>query len=329
MERLHHIDVAKGIAILLTVIGHCTATALGDHSRLFYTIYAFHMPLWFFLSGILYRQKKNEAYFAGKVKSLLLPYLIFSFTNVVSYYFMSKIHHVQEHEFVRFGGLWFLLALFYVVIIYYVIDNACLKSVNNKIKNIITSFLSILLVIVGMGMGREESEPMHALATTMVCFFFFHIGVKVSPLKNILLSEKKKTRLSYLALGLFLMLILSIVAPMNPEPIDVNYGRYGNKWMFLAFALIGIIGVWFISLSVYKNKMLEYLGRNSLMILILHIPLWRLFDFVAFSNGLLFYYKLIFTFCCAFIVSLLLIIPINKYLPELKGQFHFYKTEQE
>ena len=81
-ERIHVIDVAKGIAISLVVLGHLAVTSLGDHSRLFYTIYAFHMPFWFFLSGCLYGSKDWKTFFSGKVKALLLPYLLFSIVNV-------------------------------------------------------------------------------------------------------------------------------------------------------------------------------------------------------------------------------------------------------
>lgn len=45
--RLKEIDVAKGICILLMVIGHSGLTGtLND------MIYAFHMPFFFFISGV-------------------------------------------------------------------------------------------------------------------------------------------------------------------------------------------------------------------------------------------------------------------------------------
>jgi fucose 4-O-acetylase-like acetyltransferase len=45
--RLHYIDIAKGIGIILVVVGH-TSTPLYLHN----IIYQFHMPLFFILSGL-------------------------------------------------------------------------------------------------------------------------------------------------------------------------------------------------------------------------------------------------------------------------------------
>lgn len=49
MERVKWIDYLKGFAILLMVIGHYQGTP----TFLNVWIYAFHMPLFFFLSGYL------------------------------------------------------------------------------------------------------------------------------------------------------------------------------------------------------------------------------------------------------------------------------------
>ena len=153
-ERIHFIDVAKGIAISLVVLGHCAVTALGDHSRLFYTIYAFHMPFWFFLSGILYSTKDWKTFFSGKVKALLLPYLFFSIVNVFSYQFLRVIDSSSLWPFVRLGGLWFLLALFYIVVIYFVLDTYFLRTCPDKTKKTVLTFVSCLLFIGGLGGGK-------------------------------------------------------------------------------------------------------------------------------------------------------------------------------
>ena len=66
--RQDWLDLTKGIAILLVVIGHVFRgyTAAGlfpEYQTAFayidYTIYSFHMPLFFLLSGYLYRQREG------------------------------------------------------------------------------------------------------------------------------------------------------------------------------------------------------------------------------------------------------------------------------
>ena len=58
--RLPWVDVGKGIGILLVVYGHATGGLIsarllsgdGLAAASFYAIYTFHMPLFFFLSGL-------------------------------------------------------------------------------------------------------------------------------------------------------------------------------------------------------------------------------------------------------------------------------------
>ena len=322
-ERIHYIDVAKGLAILIVVLGHCAATAIGSHSRLFYTIYSFHMPFWFFLSGMLYSTKTWQVFFSGKVKSLLLPYLFFFILNIFSYQVLNHTDHLQLFQFVRFGGLWFLLALFYVVISYFVLDTYCFRKLKGINRKVVLTILAFCFLIVGVGGGKDL--PISALSTAMVCFFFFHLGVLVREFKGNLNYQTKRDRTIVLGLSLILIFILAYTAPINPAPVDVNYGRYGNKVLFLVQALLGIFGFLLLAAAIKNNNNIEYLGRNSLLILVLHIPLWHVFDTLFSIVGLFGYVKLLCVFICVSILTLLVLIPINKFIPELKGDFNFDK----
>lgn len=322
-ERIHYIDVAKGLAILIVVLGHCAVTTIGVRSRLFYTIYAFHMPFWFFLSGMLYNSKDWQSFFSGKVKALLLPYLFFFILNIFSYQVLNHIGHLKLHLFVQFGGLWFLLALFYVVISYFVLDTYCFKKLKGINRKVVLTILSFSFLIVGVGGGK--GLPISALSTTMVCFFFFHIGVLVREFKGNLNYQTKRDRSIVLGISLILIILLAYTAPFNSEPVDVNWGRYGNKVLFLVQALLGIIGFLLLATAIKKNNIIEYLGRNSLLILIIHIPLWHVFNTLFSIVGLFGYVKLLCVFICVFILTLLVLIPINKFIPELKGDFNFDK----
>lgn len=52
-ERIQYIDAMRGFAILLVVIAHLVQYNFEDafHNDIFNTIYSFHMPLFFFISG--------------------------------------------------------------------------------------------------------------------------------------------------------------------------------------------------------------------------------------------------------------------------------------
>ena len=47
-NRIHYVDAAKAIAIILVIIGHCYWISVIP--RLGYLIYSFHMPLFFIVS---------------------------------------------------------------------------------------------------------------------------------------------------------------------------------------------------------------------------------------------------------------------------------------
>ena len=70
-KRVPYWDLLKGLLIFLVVLGH-TGTALGD--RWLSVIYAFHMPLFVFVSG--YFSRRKESLWEG-VKKLVILYLIF------------------------------------------------------------------------------------------------------------------------------------------------------------------------------------------------------------------------------------------------------------
>ena len=71
MERSKWIDVYKGIGIILVVSGHIFNGLIRD------LIFLFHMPLFFFISGYLFKSKNYFNYFTKKSLSLLLPYVSF------------------------------------------------------------------------------------------------------------------------------------------------------------------------------------------------------------------------------------------------------------
>lgn len=65
------LDIAKGIGILLVVIGH-----MPINIDLYNTIYTFHVPLFFFISGVLYTVKPGvttKGYIYKTARKTLFP----------------------------------------------------------------------------------------------------------------------------------------------------------------------------------------------------------------------------------------------------------------
>lgn len=136
MKRLKYVDIAKGIAIIMVIIGHSTSRVLRG------VIFSFHMPLFFILSSYTYTYSKERKTFWDKCKknakhlliSLIALYLLKSileflltiikgeqievfqwirslFTTLL---FSSSVTITNNNLNIRsIGMLWFIIALFF------------------------------------------------------------------------------------------------------------------------------------------------------------------------------------------------------------------------
>lgn len=68
------LDITKGIGIIFMVLGHMH---FSDDVFNKY-VYAFHMPLFFIVSGMLFNEKKTvKETVISRARSLLIPYISF------------------------------------------------------------------------------------------------------------------------------------------------------------------------------------------------------------------------------------------------------------
>ena len=132
-------DYMKGIGIIAMIIGHSIIPLCVGRF-----IFAWHMPLFFIISGYFYKPVDNRTMFIKNWKGLLIPYLITSFF-LVSIGYMKKqegwdsISSALLSIFIAsgskgnptslanyfIGALWFLLALFWCRTFYNLIQNKC------------------------------------------------------------------------------------------------------------------------------------------------------------------------------------------------------------
>lgn len=131
--------IAKGIGIILVVIGHCSIP--GDQpaawDELRKIIYAFHMPLFFLLSGFLYNSPKDSLSFDNyfsfikkKSQRLLVPYcsitLLLLSIKYFAGFFVTLSHPITSdfYFYILFnpmGGfatlMWFLYTLMIIFVL--------------------------------------------------------------------------------------------------------------------------------------------------------------------------------------------------------------------
>lgn len=122
-RRLDDIDQAKGLAILLVVIGHIVAvgTPIGNewYGQLKLYIYQFHMPFFMFLSGLImsYSYKRIDTinqyfcYIFNKISRLAPAFLLFGVVIFFGKVVMSKVMVVDGLP----SDIW--TELFYLLVI--------------------------------------------------------------------------------------------------------------------------------------------------------------------------------------------------------------------
>lgn len=325
-KRLNHIDVAKGLGIILTVIGHTLVFSGFVETKAFATIYAFHMPFFFFLSGYLYKRKAATAYLSGKVKSLLFPFLLYQSLNIVLYFITWCIRRTIFYDKIKFGGFWFILTLLFISVMHYIIDTIISRS---KVKE---SIKIILLMVIGfafLGFGLIYSksisdQPNQPIATAFVGYFFYELGfVYKTAVSKIRTNTQNGGRVCALIIGMGLLTLLYFTSKINICTVDMNTSRYGISYIFVFQALMGIAGLYLVSWAIQKNRIIQFFGRNSLVILLIHIPISKslptICRFFALSNIVTFMINTVLSIA----ISAFAVWLFNKYIPIFTGRFNW------
>lgn len=201
-NRVEWIDSLKFIGIFYIYLGH-----FGKNAGLLYPfVFSFHVPLFFFISGLFYSKPKTiselTSLWVKCFKRIIIPYAAFSVISlvIISIYNQWDAGTTIENGVKAFygirnniyaGSLWFLPCLF-VVIIYHSIAMFILRS------TIAVLILSIIIFLIASPHAIISNPSWFFNADSAMCYLVFYaIGSFTSPaIKKINLSNatlKKKT----------------------------------------------------------------------------------------------------------------------------------------
>lgn len=276
--RLDYIDYAKGIGILLMVIGHYEYL---NHAFMQW-IFSFHMPMFFLFSGYLdyrFNLKTNaNTYVKKRVYSLLVPYATFALIVLALEFVIGKnrdIAHglVSAFYYIEDPGFWFFFLLF-VTDIFFLLYRK-IKQDWLKVFTLCTLFAISLLTAWDAAVFRTLPFKIHFWPS---CFFYFVIGALVaekSPFFDSVIKTKK-----WILGGAFLLLSVLVLLYVGLNDIYI--------WVFIArphYALIALVGIIFIiaigiiideSKLYFLKKVLKYCAVNAIVICVFHSKIFWL-----------------------------------------------------
>lgn len=279
-QRVEWVDTLKGFGIFLVFLGHTTLIS----KEIDHYIFSFHMPLFFFVSGIFY--KGSDAYsdlrefLLIRLNTRIVPY--FSF-GILTYFiwvvpilmrkygiyqgtypvpdslfikpFLGMFYGIGDSEWLPHNGmLWFLACLFIVEVIFYLI---------NSFFRTWRPLLVVLLVFALIGyldsVYFSYRVPFSAdIALTAVVLY----GLGYLTKDYLLRSDAN-------ILYAFICLLLGMAIGFINDRVDMNSNIYGNPILFYTSSLLSIYAYISFAKRIPGNRFVNYVGANSLVFFLL------------------------------------------------------------
>lgn len=316
MTRDRSVDIAKGLGIILMVMGHAGM----PHSSI---IFRFHMALFFILSGWCFSDKyldgiKNVLTFVWKkIKGLYIPFVLFNggtlllrgvfiklniYTNNEmfleespfggnAYGIFDNLHGVEIKNYLvnvfKFAGesqlggaTWFLRVMFGVTVMWCLV-NAVLKSVakfDEKMRMCINISLSVFLVFVSWNWMQNDKHFPLQFDTVASAYIMFCIGYY---LKKYYCEFNWTQNVVIIVMASIILLYCDGICNINGWDSNVNI--FSNPFMYIVTSLAGFFGVFSIAQVICclkKTQVLETIGRHTLSILMFHFLCFKVVNLI-------------------------------------------------
>ncbi len=272
--RMEWPDVARGICIIAVIAGHMGISFVNQ------LVFLWHLPVFFLLSGYFLRKSPFMITVKEKASRLLIPYyltcLVICLTAVLKA-FIRKQDPVAEfiswagaslyaagdswdHPFkiMGIGAIWFLWALFIAIII------------TNFFAELKYAGLFIVLIAIA-GWGSMELTGIWlplSIQAGMLASLYLYIGYKA-----------RKADLELQKTGIIPGMIIGIAAAIGVQHFKgfwLVHDYMGNGWIDFLFSICASIVIMIFAGYISENNnmikpILMFFGRNSLVILCLHI----------------------------------------------------------
>lgn len=289
-KRIDYVDIAKGIGIVLVVMGHNDFALISPFAHKL--IYSFHMPMFFFTSGMFFKPDLPFwKYVLHRFSRVLKPFLFMvffiyfasiSFSNVAIPEASRRLIKALYGSgyYLDWVQLWFLPHLFVVSLFAYFFFQAIHRRGLFPLRWVILSALYIggVLGITRfwpfdlnvLGRGFTVFGLPFSLDLVLVSGFFFILGYELNRIRLDLILGNLYT---LLVSGLTLLFLVWYF----PPTIDFNTRLFESLPINTLEALLGILFTLAISKQMERvgwlSSLFRYIGQASLVILVFQVPI--------------------------------------------------------
>lgn len=255
-------DNVKYLLMILVVVGHFAEHyGAGVFKSIFLFIYSFHMPLFIFISGLFYSEKKT----AEKVFTYFSLYVLLK-----AVLFVTKALVLGDASFSLFkedGIPWFMLVL------------SAYYGVTFFLRDINTRFLLLFSVILACFAGYDTSIGDYLALSRMIVFYpFFTLGRMIP--REFIEKQAKKPKwivcaciilIGWLGICIFKLDTAYKLRPLftGRNPYSDSMGYYGILFRLLCYTITCCIGFAFI-LAASLSTGIHLPGKATMQIYFWH-----------------------------------------------------------
>lgn len=297
-KRVGYVDLYRGIGIILMIMAHIGFGGVFDHY-----IHSFHMPMFFFVSGYFFKQNSAHKFFKQKIKTLLLPYILYAIFIYLGWKALFRnpedslirtLLYMNSTKFVA-AALWFLTALFVSNAVYWLIHTFAKRD-------IYISILVLLIALCGNLIHFFYAEPcIFAFDAGFVGAGIMHIGYLCRNFRDKATEKAMNLKWSEIVFGLAMLSCLIFV---NGK-VNMREGDYGIVPLFWINSIGMCVVLWNASRKIAEMIRSDYLresinklylavvgiGRRSMVYLcfnqLLIFIAFKVFPITANVNGMI------------------------------------------
>lgn len=297
-ERYVELDLAKGVGILLVILGHIQY--ISEDFRNF--IVAFHIPLFFIIAGMLIciheEDKKSLAKTVMKKgRSILVPYFIFSLVFIIAQCVAYRIGSSITLELIKqnifltviFYGmsvLWFLGALFAGEVAFLAVVKLC----GVKWTSAVLVFWMILSCMANRHLQNlviTYEDRSYTTYFMYLCQLIIRIGIIAFFVGAgfYLWKGRQKLTIPSRAAGLvgIICLVLTVWISRLNGGVDLHFLVFNKEYLYFIGAISGTVGVVALSDALKRFirfpllKVLQFYGKNSLIVMMTHVDTYLMY----------------------------------------------------